>query len=329
MPIAVEVCRGAHVESRHAVSAVVVDASGTILAQAGDIGQAVFPRSAIKPFQAIPLIETGAAERFAVSREELALACASHGGEPMHVERVAAWLARLGMDDERLGCGPHRPTHLPSADALVRAGERPRRLHNNCSGKHTGMLAVALHMSEDPDTYLQVDHPVQRRVRAVLDRYTGDRVVDPPGTDGCGVPSWPIPLQGLALAVARFGADEAPAAVALRRAMTAHPELVAGSGRCCTAVMRAAPHILAKTGAEGVFVAAVPERRIGLALKATDGATRAAEVTLLAIFERLGLLDDRAREALAPFARPVLRNFAGTEVGEVRPAADWLAMTGR
>ena len=323
-PIAVEALRGGRVESRHRVSAVVVDDQGRIIASAGDVDQPIYPRSAIKPLQALSVIESGAADAFDISREELALACASHGGEPMHVERVAAWLARLGLSEADLACGPHLPLHQPSAEALTASGKKPSRLHNNCSGKHTGMLSTALHTDEPTRGYLEPEHPVQRRIEAVLQRMTDSAVVAGPAVDGCGAPTWQIPMRAVALAAARLGSDEGSAATRVREAMTHHPELVAGTDRCCTAIMRHARGVLAKTGAEGVYLAAIPARRLGLALKAEDGATRAAEVAVLDVLDRLGALDAAARDALGEQMRPILRNHAGAEVGRIRPTDAWL-----
>ncbi|MCB1969416.1 MAG: asparaginase [Geminicoccaceae bacterium] len=323
-PVAVEVMRGGMVESGHRVRAAVVDDHDRLLAWAGDVEGAVYPRSAIKMFQAIPLVETGAADAFGVTNEELALACASHGGEPMHVDRVTAWLARLGLAPCDLGCGAHAPSHGPTAREMLRHGFEPNRAHNNCSGKHTGMLTAATHKGEPVASYLDLDHPVQQRVLDVVRRYTGDAVSRAPGVDGCGVPTWAIPLRAVALAAARFGASGDRAPMALRRAMGGHPELVAGTGRCCTAVMRTAPHVVVKTGAEGVFLAAIPDLRLGIALKVEDGARRASEVALIDILRQLDILDEAAINILGETARPVLRNFTGREVGSIRAAGHWL-----
>ncbi|MDX6750943.1 asparaginase [Geminicoccaceae bacterium 1502E] len=328
-PVGVEVWRGDRVESRHLVSLAIVDAEGRSLLELGQVSRQVFPRSAIKPLQALPLIETGAADAFAVSGEELALACASHGGETMHVERVAAWQRRLGLDATALACGAHPPLHKATAEQMLRDRREPCRLHNNCSGKHTGMLTTALHMGEPVQGYEQLDHPVQQRIAAVLRQMGGEAELAPPGVDGCGVPAWSLELRALALAFARLAAPErlepgrAAAARRLIEALRAHPELVAGTGRCCTAVMEALPHVLTKTGAEGVFVAALPGRGIGLALKAEDGAGRAAEVALLAALDALGAVTDEARPRLAAFARPEIRNAAGLVVGRIAPAGNW------
>ena len=329
VPVGVEVWRGRRVESRHRVSLCVSDAAGQIVLGIGDLDQRVYPRSAIKPFQTLPLVESGAADAFHLSEEELALACASHGGEPMHVERVAAWLRRLELDEDALACGPHPPSFKEAADALVRAGRSPGRIHNNCSGKHTGMLATARHLGAPTEGYEQPGHPVQQAVAQVLRDLTELDDLGVPGTDGCSVPTWAIPLRALARAFARLadptGVPPTRAAAARRigQAMRRHPELVAGTGRCCTAMMRALPQAVVKTGAEGVYAAALPERGLGVTLKVEDGAGRAAEVAIIATLATLGEIGAAAAEALAPFARPTLRNYAGTIVGGIAPADGW------
>ena len=330
-PVAVEVWRGPRVESRHRVSVMVADGSGRTILALGDIDRPIYPRSAVKPFQALPLLETGAADALGVTEAELALACASHSAEPSHLELVGSWLARLGVDDEALVCGPHAPLHAASAEALIRAGLQPRKIHNNCSGKHTGMLTLAKHLGVSLEGYAEPEHPVQRLVRATMEELTDGAVERDMGIDGCGLPTFAMPLRALATAFARFaspealGPDRARAARRVGEAMRRHPQLVAGTGRCCSAVMTALPGVLAKTGAEGVYVAAVAGRGLGIALKAEDGAGRAAEVALLAILDRLGLIDGGAAAELASFATPTLRNAAGRIVGRIAPAEGWLA----
>jgi L-asparaginase II len=329
LPVAVEVTRGIRVESRHRVALVVVDAAGEVRLAVGDPDVRVFPRSAVKPIQAIPLVESGAADAFGLDVAELALACASHGGEAGHVETVTAWLKRLGLETDDLACGAHLPSHKPTADAMQRRGEAPSRAHNTCSGKHTGMLTTAVHLVEPTQGYEQPGHPVQQRVRAVLESMAGETLPPPPGIDGCGIPAWTVSLLGLARMAARFAdpADLAPSRRAavhrLAAAMRAEPWYVAGTGRLCTALMQAAPNVLAKTGAEGVFWAALPEAGLGLGLKVEDGNARAAEPALIAALDALGALDDAALTALETFANPTLRNHAGEEVGEIRVVTDW------
>jgi L-asparaginase II len=330
-PVAVEVLRGGRVESVHRVAACLVDVRGRVLLTVGDVERPIFPRSAIKPIQAVPLVESGAAEAFAVTPAELALACSSHNGETAQTATVRAWLERIGLAPADLACGGHWPTDPETAHALSRAGETPDRACDNCSGKHTGMLATARHLGEPSKGYEQPDHPVQRRIAAALAEMAERDALTNPAIDGCSAPNWALPLAALALAFARFGAPDTLAperAAACRRvaaAMIAHPENVAGRGRLCTALMRAAPHLLVKTGAEGVFAGAWPERRLGFALKVEDGAGRAAEVALLALLRHLGALDEPTQATLAAFGEPETRSRAGAHVGLIRArAADWL-----
>jgi L-asparaginase II len=330
-PVAVLVWRGEQVESRHRVAYAVADAAGDVIQHQGDVRAAVFPRSSAKPLQALALVESGAADRFGVSERELALACASHGGEAMHTELVAAWLERLGLGPSDLECGTHAPSHTASAERLIAAGERPSPLHNNCSGKHAGMLTLALHLGAPTAGYSQPDHPVQQRISADLAAMSGARLA-PAAIDGCGIPTHPLPLVNLAIAIARLAdpgaiADQRPhlaaACARIRAAMTRHPELVAGSGRACSLIMAAAPNVMVKTGAEGVYVAALPDRKLGLALKVSDGATRAAVVAVMGLLSGLGALDRTAAATLTDLAAPVLRNHAGRTVGRIECAPGW------
>ena len=185
-PVAVEVWRGERVESRHRVRACVADPNGHVLLALGDVDEPVYPRSAVKPFQALALVESGAADAFGIGTEELALACASHGGEPVHVARVGAWLGRLGLDETALACGPHAPLHQPSATAMLRAGTIPSRIHNNCSGKHAGMLAAALQLSAPTRGYELPHHAVQRHCAGAIAALAGLDRLPEPGIDGCG-----------------------------------------------------------------------------------------------------------------------------------------------
>jgi L-asparaginase II len=328
-PVAVEVWRGERVESRHRVRLCVADSDGRILLALGDVDEPVYPRSAVKPFQALALVESGAADAFAVDDSELALACASHGGEPEHVALAAGWLARLGLDEADLACGAHPPLHQASAAALLRAGVPPCRLHNNCSGKHTGMLAAALRLGAPTRGYELPGHDVQRHCAEAIAALAGLERLPEPGTDGCSLPNHPLPLHGLARAAAQLAdpARQAPLrATALRRigaAMRAKPHMVAGTGRCCTALMAMVPDVIAKTGAEGAYLAALPGHGLGIALKAEDGATRAAETALLAVLAHLGALGEELPEGLRRFGAPRLRNAAGSVVGHVRPIAGW------
>ena len=327
-PVLVEVLRGALVESRHSGAVAVVDAGGGRVLALGDVEQPVYPRSAVKALQALPLIESGAADRFGLGPEALALACASHSGEPGHVATAGRMLALAGLDASALECGVHWPIHQPSAQALARAGGTAGAIHNNCSGKHAGFLCVACATEADPARYVEASHPVQRLVKATLEDVMGAVLSqDVCATDGCSAPTWAMPLAALARGFARFGTGvglspgRARAAARLREACAAHPWHVAGTGRFCTELMQSfGARVFVKTGAEGVYCAALPEQGLGIALKCDDGAGRAAEVMLAATLARL-LPQDTDCAALERFVRPTLRNWNGIAVGAIRPTA--------
>ncbi len=327
-PVLVEVVRGQRIESRHRGAVAVVDSDGGVIFAAGDVAQPVFPRSAIKALQALPLVESGAADRYKLTDEELALACASHGGEAAHVEGVTRMLAKAGLDASALRCGTHWPLSQPAAFALARSGT-PSALHNNCSGKHAGFLCLACAKNADLDSYWQPEHPVQHEIHAVLEDLTATTL--PPhvrAVDGCSVPTWAIPLENLARAFTKFGTGlglppaRARAAARLRVACARKPWFVAGTGRFCTEIMQLlGARAYVKTGAEGVFCAALPELGFGIAVKCDDGAGRAAEVITATLIARFLPLTDAERVALVRFAQPVLRNWNGIEIGGLRPTA--------
>ena len=330
-PVLVEVTRGATVESRHRGAAVIVDSEGHRLAAWGDIDRAVFPRSSVKPLQALPLLESGAAARFRVSDRELALACGSHGGEPEHVETAGEWLARLGRTEADLICGAHPPINEGAAAALVRADRQPSRLHNNCSGKHLGFLTLAMHVRAPLEAYGDSDHPVQRWVRRVLSEMGGTNLSSAPvAGDGCGVPVVGMPLAAIARGFARLARRaELPAerADAVRRvvsAMTAHPHLVGGTDRFDTLVLASGNGaVLVKGGAEGVCAASILRPAVGIALKIDDGAKRAAETAMAALLALYCNGEGPLGETITAFRqRPVL-DTRGLPVGVVRPAPGW------
>jgi L-asparaginase II len=326
-PVLVEVLRGARVESRHHGAVVVADADGATVFSLGDIAAPVYPRSAVKPIQALPLVESGAADKYGFGDEELALACASHGGEPAHVEVASRMLERAGLDVTALECGAHWPSHQASTQALARAGGAPSALHNNCSGKHAGFLCVACQAGVDHRGYVGASHTVQREVRAALEGLTGVGLAeDQCGIDGCSIPTWAVPLASLAHAFARFGTgrglagERAKAAARLRAACAAQPYYVAGTGRFCTEIMTLfGARVLVKTGAEGVFCGALPEQGLGIALKCEDGATRAAETAMAAAIARFLPMSGEERARLDRFVRRELRNWNGIAVGGLRP----------
>jgi L-asparaginase II len=324
-PILVEVTRGYLVESIHRGAVAVADARGALRLSIGNVESAVYPRSALKPIQAIPLIESGAADAFAVSDEELALACASHSGEVQATTRIAAWQRRIGCSVGDLACGPHRPLHEPTANAMIAKGEKWTPLHNNCSGKHTGFMTLARGLGAPVANYQEHDHPVQRAVEATLKEMTGIARDLPYGVDGCTVPNFAVPLAALARAMAQI-AD--PAELPFGRAdvrrrilaaMMDHPELVAGTGRPCTLLMQQNPRIAVKTGAEGVYAAILPELGFGVAIKIDDGASRAAETAVAAVLIALGATPDEG--AAAGMARAPVLNTRGARIGERRASA--------
>jgi L-asparaginase II len=327
-PVLVEITRGPLVESVHRGAIAVSDAQGRLRMAVGDIERAIFPRSALKPIQAVPLIESGAAEKFGLSDEEIALACASHSGEPQHTVPIGAWQERIGCTVADLACGPHRPMHEATATAMIRSGEKWTALHNNCSGKHTGFMTLARGLGEPVEGYQQVEHPVQRAVEATLQQLAAVRGPLPFGVDGCTVPNFALSLAALARGMAALadtsGLDAARAAACRRvvSAMMAHPDLVAGTGRACTQLMRQTPDIAVKTGAEGVYVAILPRLGFGVALKIDDGAGRAAETAIASVLIALGAVkDEGAAHALAH--APVV-NTRNVRVGERRVAKDLL-----
>ena len=327
-PVVVEVLRGARVESRHRGAGAVVDADGAVALAFGEIDEPVFPRSAVKALQSLPFVESGAADALRLSEAEIALACASHSGATAHVETAAAMLAKAGLDVASLACGAHWPLGEEASRALARAGQTPSPLHNNCSGKHAGFLCLACASGWETKGYEQAAHPVQRAARAAIEDVTGAALgEDVCATDGCSIPTYAVPLRALALGFARLatGASLAPSrAAAARRifaAIAANPAMVAGEGRFDTEVTRLfGPRVFVKTGAEGVYCAALPELGLGLAVKADDGATRAAQVMIASLIGRFLPLDDEMRLRFAPFAAPILRNWNGIEAGALRGA---------
>ena len=333
-PVLVEALRGGMVESLHRGALAVVDAQGHVHTTLGDIERPIFPRSAVKVLQALPLVASGAAERFGLTDAELALACASHGGEPQHAETAAAMLAKAGLGPEALECGAHWPYHESSQRALAAAGAEPSALHNNCSGKHAGFVCLGCGLagrggaSDYLRGYVKPDHPVMREVTASLQDATGfDLAQAARGTDGCSIPTYAVPLRHLAHAFAKVAtgqgldADRARAARRLREAVARAPQMVAGTGRFDSRVMlRFGERVFCKVGAEGVYCAALPEQGLGVAIKMDDGNTaRAAEVVMAAIIERLVPMRDESEAAFMREASDVLlRNWNGLEVGRLR-----------
>ena len=324
----IEVTRGLMAESRHRVRMVVADPAGRVLDHWGDVDHRVYPRSAIKPIQALPIVESGAAAAFGLTDTELALACASHNGEPVHVDAVAAWLGRIGCNAADLECGAHRPKDEEAAHALRLRGEAPTALHNNCSGKHAGFLTTARHRNEPTAGYTAYAHPVQQRLLGVLEQITAQDLADAPrAADGCSIPTIAVPLGGLAVAMARMATltqvpDHRAAAIErIRRAWGGEPYLVAGRDRFDTVMMTATSgRVLVKQGAEGMSCACLPDLGLGIALKVEDGAQRAAHVAMGALLRGLGAVDDRAWATISDFVQPEIRTRRGAAVGTIRLA---------
>ncbi|HEX8177512.1 MAG TPA: asparaginase [Pyrinomonadaceae bacterium] len=331
----VEVRRGQIIESRHRGHVIAVDAEGSVVARLGHPQVVTYLRSSAKPFQAMPLVGTGAADRFGFTEKEIAIACASHNGEAIHTETVSLMLGKIGLDQSALKCGVHEPFSSEVAEELRAGGKRPTVLHNNCSGKHTGMLALALHLGAPIETYDRMDNPVQQRILRSVSEFSGvapDEIAL--GVDGCGAPVFGVPVSSMALMYARLVSQperfsdrvSREAARRISRAMTAHPEIVGGRAeRLDTKVMLAGRGaIVSKVGAEGVYTAGVlPSERwprgLGIAIKMEDGEDRRSRPTVvIETLRQLGVLDAEAIEELAPYSRFTVRNHRGDEVGEVR-----------
>ena len=328
-PVAMaELWRGGILESVHAGHAVICGPGGRIVESWGDPDAVIFPRSSCKMLQALPLVESGAAEAFGLTEAQLALACASHSGSAQHVRMVERWLADLGTDHHALRCGSHMPGDTAERDRLIRAEEEPCPLHNNCSGKHAGFLTLNHHLGGDSE-YVEIDHPVQRAVKAAFEDLTEETSTGY-GIDGCSAPNFTTSVQGLARAMAFFaeatdgGNTRERAAHQLTRAMAAHPELIAGEGRADTELMRAMDGVAMKVGAEAVYVAILPEQRLGVALKITDGSVRAAEAAIARILVSLGVLDYE-HPATRKRLDTVQTNWRGLETGLFRTSGGFAA----
>ena len=332
-PILVEATRGDAVESAHRGALAVVDADGGLVLSLGDIERPVFPRSAVKVLQALPLVASGAAEAFGLGDEALALACASHRGEPAHVATAARMLASAGLDAGALECGAHWPYSEAAQRAMAVRGETPSALHNNCSGKHSGFVCLGCHMARSGDKrsfvkgYVDAGHAVMREVTHALQSTTGWNLSNTPqGIDGCSIPTFAVPLRNLAQAFARvatgqgLSTEHARAAKRLRQAVAAAPFMVAGSECFDTRVMqRLGQRVFCKVGAEGVYCAALPEGGLGVAIKIDDGNNaRAAEVVMAALIETFVTLDDAEAAFMHKLSDLALKNRNGVDVGTLR-----------
>ena len=327
-PILAEQTRGASVENRHRGAFVIADAEGRIIAAGGDISRPVFPRSAIKSMQALAMVTSGAIGRFGLDDEELALACSSHHGEEMHVEGVTHFLTHLGLSVNDLECGAHAPTNAAARERLRERGAQPSALHNNCSGKHSGMLSVAEALGVPTAGYVERDHPVQLAVRAAIETVVGQPLsLDRCGIDGCSIPTWAAPLSAFATGFARMATgkglpdDLATAARRLFDAATSHPLLVAGTGHFDSLTMAAfGGRLMQKGGAEGVQCGAIRDKGWGYALKCDDGNMQASVAMAANLLTKYAEPNAAERAVLAGFARQDVKNVRGTVVGEMRGA---------
>ncbi|HWX40961.1 MAG TPA: asparaginase [Blastocatellia bacterium] len=345
LPKLVEVRRGAIVEARHRGSIVAVEPDGRIVARLGDEALVVSTRSCIKPIQALPLIASGAAEWFDIDSSELAVVCGSHDGEPIHTAKVAGLLAKMGLDEDALLCGAHRPYSEKATAELERQGLPFTQLHNNCSGKHAGMLATAIHLGLPLEDYVSAEHPIQKEIASTFARIAGLGRGFTTAIDGCSAPTFGVPLISLALAFARLanpwsanrtsesraglGPNEPAAVKWIVAAMTAHPEMVGGSEkRLDTDLMRVAHgRLISKVGAEAVHtIGVLPDERfphgLGVAIKIEDGSKRAAAPVIIETLAQLGILARPELDALADYHQPHVFNHRKLRVGEVRAVFD-------
>jgi len=330
-PILVNTLRGEVIENRHRGAIAVCDPKGRLVQSWGDVEALVYPRSAIKALQALPLVESGAADHFELSDAELAVACSSHGAEPAHTAAVHNWLLRIGLDEAALECGPHAPSHIETAENLLINHMKPGRIHNNCSGKHTGMLATARFLGEQTGGYIEREHPAQQRWFDALGEMADvDMRRLPWSRDGCGIPVIAMPLKATATAFARMAIpDELSAARGsaidrISSAIASNPFMVAGTGRLCTEIMElTGRRVIVKTGADGVYTAALKDKGLGLALKIDDGTGAAAEVAMLAVLRHLDALFADELETLAERCRMPIVNTRGVLTGYREPSELW------
>lgn len=327
----VEVTRGDDVECIHFGSVAVVDTRGNLLYQAGDPDFLTFTRSTIKPFQALPFLRADGPAKFGYTTRELALLCASHSGEAMHVDAVQSMLHKAGCDEQHLRCGCHEPMFYSVLGQRPPPDEQFSQLHHNCSGKHSGFLAWCVQHDAPLDSYLEPAHPLQQAVRDTVAQASGlPESALRTGTDGCSAPNYAMPLSRLALSYARLAQGSrdrqfGSAMGDLFDAMTSHPELVSGTGRNDLAFMQTAPgDWVAKIGADGVQVIGVRSAGIGIALKVADGNMRALNTATVSVLQQLGLVDSPDALLLAPWVRPQLTNYKGLHTGEVRASVQLL-----
>ncbi|MCW4631115.1 MULTISPECIES: asparaginase [Marinomonas] len=324
-PLSVQVTRGGIVESEHSIKAVIVSSTGEVVESWGDVDALVYPRSAIKAMQVLAFIEMGGAERFAFSGEEIAICCASHSGEPEHVATVQSMLDKLALSEADFECGCHWPSRAEASYALASEGKKPNQLHNNCSGKHAGMLGLAKLLGAPSQGYIGIDHPVQQKIADTMaEMCEYDYSTAPWSPDGCSAPTWAMPLTNLALSFAKFACLEnlsearQKACKTLYDAVVKHPFMVAGTDRYCTDMMTILQkRVFLKVGAEGVYIAAIPELKLAIALKCEDGAVRAAESVMTALLDHVGITSFVADDIMQKYRSVTLKNWEKRITGQI------------
>ncbi len=327
MEILVKTYRGPLEDLFHTGHIAVVDSQGKLLYSCGDPDRVCYARSSAKPIQALCVLESGAAEKFGLDDQDIALFCASHNGEPMHVEAVRRALAKAGLDEGYLQCGVHYPLYEPEADRMKAEGIEPRQIHCNCSGKHTGMLVTAAALGEELDSYYKPEHPVQRRIRAMVGQvcqYAPEKIIL--GTDGCGVPVHALPLRAFAHGIARMadpaclGGKLGEEAARITAAMAQYPEIMSGTGRIDAQLMRKYPdRLFCKSGADGYYIVGDKQEGIGVAVKIDSGVGQARNAVVTEVLRQLGIISEQDLEEFAAVHTPTARNHKNEDVGLMKP----------
>jgi L-asparaginase II len=317
-PVLAEVLRGQTVESIHTGSYAVCNDKGAVALSVGDIATPVFPRSAVKAFQCLPMVESGAADHFGLNDEEIALCCASHNGEPDHVRVARSILKKCGNTEDMYECGAHWPSSHAAQINLARSGGEALQVHNNCSGKHAGMLALARQLGVPSRDYVTASHPVQQAVAKTLGEYCDvDIAKAPVGIDGCSVPTWAMPLRNIAMGFARFGASKNPSCQRIIKAVRDYPFMVGGTKSFDTEMMQKVPRLFIKVGAEGVYCGCIADAGLGFALKIDDGASRAAEMAVVGMLSKLDSWSAAERQILKDAQFKIMSNWCKIRVGKI------------
>ena len=324
-----EVTRSGLIESVHTGSIAVTGTKGGVLAFFGEVEQPVFMRSAEKPLQALPIVEFGVADRFNFSESEIAVICGSHSGQKFHIEAVSSILEKIGLDEGALKCAARYPLHRKSSNELILEGKKPGPVHNPCSGKHAGMLALSVFFGYSIEDYYEVNHPVQKIMLESISYMAEVKKDDIKiGIDGCGVPVHGIPLKNIALCFAKLTnpknlpTERGLASQRIVKAMRNNPKMVAGDGRLCTALIQSTENVIAKVGAEGVYCAGIPDRDLGIAIKIEDGGGRALSPVVIEVLDQLDLLDENELKLLADYHYPPVMTHQKEVIGVVRPVFD-------